>query len=153
MNFYETQGVVYGRAFMATVLAALKTVPGAALIVAGKIRLSKDPAFAPTVDSVITDFTANEADFTGYTAGGYTVTLSAPLNQTTQILAVLCNALAIGGSPFTVPNTIYGYWIDDGTNVVMAEKFAPPGATANFANTGDYLDLQVLLPIPMLVVL
>lgn len=146
---YQSQEVGYGRTFADTILAALKTVPGGALITSGKIRFSKDPAYDPTPASAIADLSAHECDFSGYTSGGYATTLSAPLNLSTVCGGVQCSALAIAGtaSPF-VPNTVYGYWLDDGTNVIAFERFAG-GASMSIAAPGDFIDLQVFLPLQL----
>jgi hypothetical protein len=149
VNSYESQQVGYGSAFADTILAALKTVPGGALIVTGKVRLSQDPAFNPTPLSVITDLTPNEANYSGYAAGGIAAILSAPLNLSTVCRGVLIPALFLDttGSP-NVTNVVYGYWIDDGTNVIAFERFAN-NQTANFTGTGDFLSLTILLPIQL----
>jgi len=147
---YQTQELVYGSAFMDTVIEALVTRPAGALVVTGKVRLSKDPAFDPAPGSVITDFTTHEADYSGYAAGGIAVALSAPLNVTTTIRGALTSALFVAAtaSPF-VPNNVYGYWLDDGTNVIAGERFAG-GGVASFGAPGDFLDLEAMLPFGLL---
>jgi hypothetical protein len=133
---------------MDTVLLALKTVPGGALIVSGKARLSKDPSFAPTPDSTIASLAALEADYTGYAAGGIAVVLTTSLNLSPGCLGDLATALfeATGSA---VTNTVYGYWVDDGTSVVCGERFAGGGVVA-FQVAGDFLDLTVLLPMQLI---
>lgn len=149
---YQTQSVVYGRDFLRTVLAAFKTDPGAALVATAKLRFSTDPLFNPTGDSVLADLEAAEADFTGYTAGGYTVTLSAPVNLSPTILGTEQFVLAVAADPTPPdlfnPNTVYGYWIDDGTNMILAEKFAG-GVSAEIGQPGDHIGLTYSTPLTM----
>jgi hypothetical protein len=146
MGVYSSQNAVIGRAFADTILAALKTVPGSALITSGKVRLSKDPSFNPSSDSSVVALEANEADFSGYPAGGVAVSLSAPLNFSLGCQAVLTSALflAAAASPF-VPNVVTGYWVDDGTNVVQGERFAG-GVNFSLSAPGDFLELAVFFP-------
>jgi hypothetical protein len=147
VNTFASQNPQYGQAFLDTVLAAFKTVPGGALIVAGKLRLSKDPAFAPTPQSLIADLTPEECDFSGYTAGGYGLTLSAPVNLSTTVEGVLAGATAIAttASPF-VANNVYGYWVDDGANVVLSEAFGAAGPIPIGA-AGDFAQVDLRLPV------
>lgn len=149
MRSYQSQNVVVGRNFAATILAALGTRPAAALLATPKVRLSMDPSFNPTPDSTVAGLAANEANFSGYTAGGYAPTMSGPVNLAGDISGVTANVLPIAttATPF-VSATCYGYWIDDGVNVIVAEKFAG-GVTANFGSVGDYLDLQVSIPVEL----
>jgi hypothetical protein len=131
---------------MNAVIAAFKTVPGAALIVAGKVRLSQDPSFAPTPDSTIAGLAANEADYSGYAAGGIAAVLSAPVNLSNNAQGTIISATftAVSATPF-VPNQVYGWWLDDGTNFIAGERFVNNGQ-APFGAVGDFLALIVLLP-------
>jgi hypothetical protein len=147
---YEAKNVVYGRDFLSTMLLAIKTVPGAALLVAPKVRLSKDALFNPLPGSVIADFTANEADFSGYTAGGYAPTLSGVVNLGANLIGLAAGVMpTCSGAGAPSPNTVYGWWIDDGTNFVVGEKFAN-GLFFTFQNPGDFLDLAIALPLALL---
>lgn len=147
MSVYTTVGVVYGRTFMNTVLSVFKTASVPALIVAGKVRLSKDPAFSPTPDSTIASFTGQEATFTGYPAGGIAVSLTTNLFLTAGALGDLTTALYVDTGP-AIGNTIWGYWIDDGVNVIAAERFAG-GFSVPMSLAGDFLDLTVILPMQL----
>lgn len=144
MNEYVTVAPVLTSAFAKTVLAAYKTVPLAELIPTPKLRLSKDPLFNPGPESVIADFTPNEADFTGYPAGGSAPVLSAPF-KFSLLLWGLQQTVVFASSGSAAQNTIYGYWLDDGSDVIIAEKFAG-GQTAAFNDTGDFLALDVRVP-------
>lgn len=131
----------FGQAFVNTVLAAMKTDPGAALIVGGKLRLSQDPAYNPTPTSTIAGLDANECDYSGYTAGGYAVVVPTPVNLSVTAQGLFISQLftATTATPF-VPNTLYGWWLDDGTNVVAYGVFSgsPP---PQMGSPGDFLDL------------
>jgi len=135
--------LVYGRAWLSTIVAALKTVPGAALLAAGKVRLTKVVGFNPQSSMTIATLTPDECDFVGYPAGGLALTPSAEVNVTQATIGVIGNATFIcTDSAAPGPNSCTGYWIDDGVNVVVAEAFVP-GQTVVFAQNGDYLDLQI----------
>jgi hypothetical protein len=150
MTFYQAIQAIYGQTFVNTVLAAFKTVPGGALVTAGKLRLSNLQTFNPTPANTISDFSANECAYSGYTAGGIAVVLTAPVNLSTIVDGVMFTALfeATSASPF-VPDTAYGWWIDDGTNVIAAERFANNGA-AGFGAPGAFLNLTAILPMRLM---
>jgi hypothetical protein len=141
--------VTFGKDFAKTIVTAWKTNPAAALIVGAKIRLSQDPAFAPTPLSDPADLETQECDFSGYTAGGYTPVLSAPLNLSTTQVGLDTEALAVAAAatPF-VDNQCYGWWIDDGTNLIAGEAFGDAGPVA-FASPGDFLALTIFLPLAL----
>lgn len=146
MTYYASQSVVFGLDWINTVLAAYKVAPLAALTDLAKLRLSKDPSFNPTPASTITDLEANEADYSGYAAGGVAVVLSAPVLLSTVCSGVLFpyTFLATSASPF-VPATVYGWWMDDGTNFIAGERFAN-SQNAGFAAPGAFLALTTVLP-------
>jgi hypothetical protein len=146
MSQYSSVEVVYGEAFVKSVLAAYKTIPGGPLVSAGKLRLTSNPSFTPTPQSDLLVLEAEESDFSGYPAGGIAVVLTAPVNLSTVAAAVLFTGLfeAAAATPF-VGGTVYGYWIDDGTNMICAERF-DGGVGAPFAAPGDFLNLTVILP-------
>jgi len=144
---YVTKTPVYGKAFMDTVLGAMKTLPGAALIVGAKVRLSKDPGFSPSPQSTIAALAASECDFTGYPAGGDAVAVGTLHNLSPNSDGFIQDALfsGSGGPPFT-GGSAYGYWIDDGTNVIMGEAFGSAGPI-NITVAGDYIELDLRLPL------
>jgi hypothetical protein len=146
MPAYASQQVVYGTAFLDTIIAALKTVPAAALINGAKVRLNTNLAYNPQPGDSITTNTANEANYSGYTAGGIAVVLGTPVNLSPTCQGTIFNATftAATASPF-VPNVCYGYWVDDGTNVIMGEKFAA-GTSYSFGSPGDFLELIGQVP-------
>jgi len=142
---YQSKNIRLWRAFVASMLNAVKVVPGAALIVGGKIRLSKSESFNPLGTEAVADFEADEADYTGYAAGGIAATFSVPVNQNASTLAIVAPALFVAGTATPqVACTVYGWWLDDGTNVVMAERFAN-NLNKAFAAPGDFLALDVPL--------
>lgn len=147
MNDWTAKQIVFGRTFADTILAALTARPATALIVTPKVRLTTDPSFNPQPSNVIADFTASEANYSGYTAGGIAPTLSGALNLTPTIQGVNATVLFIAttASPFVTSN-VTGWWLDDGTNVIAAEAFGP-GNVAAFASAGDFLNLEIRLPV------
>jgi hypothetical protein len=146
MASYQAQLVTFGRAFMNTVMAALKTVPAGPLVTTAKLRLFNGPSFTPTPGMEIADLVAIECAYSGYVAGGVAVVLTAPVNLTATAQGVLFTTLfeATAATPF-VPDVAWGWWIDDGTNVVAAEKFGN-GFSAGFAAPGSFLNLTAVLP-------
>jgi hypothetical protein len=143
---YTAQNVTMGQAFMNTIIAALKTVASAALIASAKVRLSNSPSFNPIPGSTIAQLAANECAYSGYAAGGIAAVLSAPVNLSAGAQGTLISALfeATTATPF-VPDTAYGWWIDDGTNFIAGEKFAN-NANAPFAAPGSFLSLTAIVP-------
>jgi hypothetical protein len=147
VSSYQSENVVYGEAFAKAVLAAYKTTAANPLVNTAKVRLSTDPSLNPTPRSTIAELSAAEATFDGYPAGGVAVVLTTGLNLSTTAVGALCTALfECTGS--TTDNSCYVYWIDDGTNVIMAEKFAA-GASFGFGQAGDFLDLTAVLPMQL----
>jgi hypothetical protein len=146
MPAYATQQAVYGTAFLNSILAAFKTVATAALVATAKVRLNINPAFNPGPGDTIAENAANEANFTGYTAGGAAVMLGSPVNlsPTCQGAIATANFAATSSGTF-VSNVIHGYWIDDGTNVIFAEAF-PAGVSFTFGVPGDFLELILQFP-------
>lgn len=146
MPAFASSNPVYGTAFLNSLLNAYKTTAAGPLVATAKVRLNTNPAFNPGAGDTIADNVANEADFSGYPAGGIAVVLSAPVNLSTTCQGSLFNATytAAAATPF-VTGTAYGYWVDDGTNVIMGEKF---GAGINFAFgvPGDFLELIGQMP-------
>lgn len=142
--YRQTGTLTYSRAFINTVLAAYKTVPGGALITTLTVRLLKGTLPAITPDTLLADLVALEADFSGYAAG--TPTMSAPVRLSNGSQAVIGSTtfIVVTATPL-VTNTVTGYFLTDGTNLVGAEAFSVPNA-APMANVGDFLAMDVALP-------
>ena len=144
--YYRSQSVVLGTAFVDAILAAMTTRPAGALMVSPKVRLNASSTFSPQVGSLIADFTANETTYSGYTSGGvaYTPTGIGNLSAAAQAQYGSVTFAATAATPF-VSGVAYGWWIDDGTNVLWAEKFTN-GFVMSFGAPGDYLVLDLILP-------
>lgn len=143
---YTSQRPTYGQAFLNTILAAYKTRPAGALIVSGKVRLINSPTFAPTPQTTVAELAAVECAYSGYPAGGAALTVGDPVNlsRTCQGAVTAIQFVATTATPF-VPDTAYGYWVDDGTNMICVEMF-PSGQEAPFASAGAFLELLLELP-------
>lgn len=143
---WTAQRVVWGRAFMNSVVAALKTAAEDPLIMTGKIRLNTNPAYNPTPDSTRAALAADEAAYSGYTAGGIALTVGDPVRLAENIVGAMSSVLyrATDVDPF-VSATVYGWWIDNGTIVVCGEAF-PSGTVAAFGNPFSFLQLDISLP-------
>jgi hypothetical protein len=146
MAQYTSKQVVYGTAFLNSLIAALKTAPANPLINSAKVRLSNSPTFNPSSGSTIASLSSNECAYSGYTAGGIALVVGTPVNLslTCQGAITAVQFLSTSATPY-VPDVAYGYWIDDGTNVILAEAF-PPGQQAGFAAPGDFLELVLQIP-------
>lgn len=144
MAVYTSNRVVFGTAFLNTVIGALNTLPAAKLINAAKVRLNQLNGFNPAPGSTIAGLAANEATFTGYTPGGLAFAAGAAVNLSPNAQGSL-TAVLFQATGSTTGNTIFGYWIDDGTNFIMGEAF-PAGSPVIFANNGDFLELFVEIP-------
>jgi hypothetical protein len=143
MNYRNTVSPVFNEAWLQGLLAALSTVPGAALLVTPKVHLRTDSLVPQPTD---TSATYTEAAYSGYAA--VALTLAGPVNAGPSYIAEVGNALFVSttGSPF-VPNNITGYYLTTGTNtLVMSENFANP---IPIATAGDAIDLAVALALDL----
>ena len=149
MAAYSSQTITFGRAWLETVVAAWKTTASNPLINTAKLRLTTVSSFLPSPDATIAGLDANEANYSGYTAGGLAIVLSAPVNLSPTCVGSVVNEtfIATAGSPF-VPNVLTGYWADDGTNVIAMEAFGGAGIPIN--GPGDFLALLMQLPLQAL---
>lgn len=137
---------IYGTDFLNTILAAYKTTASGPLIASAKVRLINSPTFAPTPATTIADLAAVECAYSGYAAGGIALTVGAPVNlsRTCQGAVTALQFLATAATPF-VQDSAYGYWVDDGTNMIVVEMF-PAGTVAPFGSAGAFLELLLQLP-------
>ncbi len=114
---------------METVVPLINRIARLALIHAGetalKFRLGKVPR-SIDVSTTLADVTPEEADFTAYTPGGITPTWTTgyitpdnkPSNETQMFEFIVATP--------TVTNTIYYWWIDDGTKIIIAGQLDNP---------------------------
>jgi hypothetical protein len=143
---YSAKKVVIGQAAANALLGALTTGHVGGLLATGKLRLSHDPSFNPTPQSTLASLSAQEANFSGYPAGGVAVSLTTGLNLSPNAQGASQAALfeAAAATPFVADN-ITGWWIDDGTIFWVGERFAA-GLIAGFAAVGDFLELIAIIP-------
>jgi hypothetical protein len=119
-----------------------------AALATSKIRLLKGPDFVPNQFTARATLLANEADFSGYTAGGYALAAwNGPGNAPgggAQITSPLVHPAVDGAADPIVPNSIVGWWIDDDTAITPQVRlvgiFNPP---RGMAQAGDIIDLVV----------
>lgn len=99
------------------------------LLALSKLRLFKT-GFTPSVSSVLADFVANEADYTGYTAGGAVLTAWLnPVNRASGGTAIGSPTVQFqAASPFTLANVVGGWFLvaAAGTSVVAFGTFDSP---------------------------
>lgn len=138
--------VVFGNAFLQSVLNAYGAAPGAALAPLPSIGLWQDPTFNPSPSNVLADFAAVEANFTGYIR--QTPVFSGVVNIASGVQGLVASVTfeADPGSPF-VPNSIYGYFWTSTPGIVMFERFQN-GEPAPIGIPGDFLTLELIVPAP-----
>jgi len=92
----------------------------------GKIRLFQDSLGVPSVETTIVELEANEADYTGYPAGGFDVeTMAPPMGAPGGGVVILSNEVF---ATFTSgdANSIGGYWLEDTAgNVITIFVYDP----------------------------
>lgn len=115
-SFYTNEATLTNAAEMQTALAA------------SKVRLFKS-TFVPTVSTVKADLTGAEAAFTGYPAGGETITafLDPVLDPAggSSITAPTVQFAVTG--PVTATDIVGGFWLEDAAGKVrLVAQFAAP---------------------------
>jgi hypothetical protein len=133
---------VLAETLVASMVAAMKTIPGAVLVATPTVHLFTAVTGNITPQIATTAFT--EATFPGYAA--LTPTLAGPLNlSANQGLAEGLSGSYVASTGITSPGqTCLGYWVDNGSTVMyVAELFVTPVV---FVNPYDFLELTVLLP-------
>jgi len=79
----------------------------------------------PTIDESVTIATFTEANYAGYADVPLTGDWSAPAQQAPGDYYVSSPAVTFA-APTSGTQTIYGWWVDDGTGVLACEAFASP---------------------------
>lgn len=96
-----------------------------------KLRLFQASLGVPTVETTKVELVANEANYTGYPAGGFTVdVMGPPLGAPGGGVVILSNELI---AVFTSgdPNTIGGYWLQNTAgDVIQVFVYDPPRVLA-----------------------
>lgn len=142
--YWKTQKATYSRALIDALLAALSTVPGAALLATPKVLLWTDgPTITPDWDPA--DYT--EATFSGYAAATVTLSVaSVNIGGTDQARVATVTFVAATGGP--IADTCNGYALVDTTKAIpyMIERF-PTGFA--FGAIGDFLQIDLIVPLPM----
>jgi len=139
---YTAQNPVWNRKVISEMLAALSTVPLAALLTAPKVRLLGS-AISIDQDTPMSALTSAEATYTGYVAVALPA-LVGPVNSVPGMEALFGSVSFVAPSPLTVTGILYGYFVDGvaGATWAIAESFPSPFP---FALPGDFLDLDLLL--------
>lgn len=143
--YWKTQKVTYSRALVDAFLAALSTVPGAALLATPKIMLWNDgPTITPDWNPA--DYTA--PTFHGYTPGAVTLSVaSVNIGGTDQARVATVTFVATAGG--AIADTCNGYALVDTTLAIpyLIERF-PAGFS--FGIPGDFLQIDLIVPLPMI---
>jgi len=149
VSSYASQSVVFGQTFANTVVAAWKTVALAPLIATPKVRLVNSPSFTINPQTTIAELAAVECNYSGYAAGGIALVVGSPVNLSNAAQGAVTGLQFVSttATPY-VGATAFGYWIDDGTNLIAGEMFAG-GFSADFGSAGSFLELILQLPIQL----
>lgn len=116
-----------------------------AALAASKLGLFQSGTITLQASTTLADITAVEADYTGYVAGGQTITtwtdpLLNPAGGASIESGLFQFAIA---SPYTVPNSIQGWFITEtGGELVCAGDFPQPKA---MVGAGDGIPFNVEL--------
>ena len=97
-----------------------------------KLRLFKTSLGVPSVDTPITEFEANEADYTGYPAGGFVITTMAPPMGMTGGGVIIMSNEVFATYTSGDANEIGGYWLEDSAgNMITSFVYDPARTLAN----------------------
>jgi hypothetical protein len=139
--YYRTQTYRYADAVLNGMVGALKTVPGAALMVTPHVLLYQAGP-TPGGTNAVADFT--ECDFHGYAPA--TVTLTGPVLLLDGSVAMICSGIftATTGGPLN-PQGMKGYILTDGAAAYYGgEDFV---GTLAISAVGQFLQVDVVLPV------
>ena len=117
-------------------------------LAASKLRLFQDSLPAPDPSTPIADYVANEADFTGYPAGGETIT--AWLDPILDPLG----GYSIGSgteqfatdNPTTVGNIIAGAWLENAAGDIISVVVFTTPIPMQMPGQGIPIDLRLVFP-------
>lgn len=141
--YWKTQKATYSRALVRALLGALSAAPADPLLDTPKLVLWVD---GPTVTP---DF--DPADYTAPTFHGYApapMTLSPPVNIGGTDLAVIESVVFTATTGGAIADSCNGYMVVDTTLAIgyLIERFPTP---ISFGAVGDFLDIDLILPLPM----
>jgi len=137
--FLQSLSPVFALPLLSAMLACLLTRPAAALCDALHVHLFTAGPSPITPGMTIASFT--EATFVGY-APSVVAALSGPINTPSDTCDGLFATPSFICTAGSTPNTILGYWIDDGAaNIYLAEAFSSP---VPIVNPGDFIDLAII---------
>jgi len=114
----------------------------------GKIRAFKSPLI-PNVNTTRAELIAAECDYSGYPAGGYTVTAftgpTYPNAGGAQIQSPLVNFAYISADPAPeVANDVGGYWYDDTDDLPRVVAVFAPSRSVSIDNGGFSAVCQIV---------
>lgn len=118
------------------------------ILAAAKVKLFKAP-FVPTVSTIDTDLDAEEADYTGYAAGGVAVAAwSEPLLDPVGGASIESGLVqfAVGPAPVLVTNLIGGFWVEKATGELYVIGVFPEPIPMEFVGQGIPLSIKLVEP-------
>ncbi len=93
-----------------------------------KLRFVKDSIGGIDFTTTRADLVANECDSVDYTPGGFTLTYSTGGLTASRVAYNYSGGLGFVVADASIPNTIVGCWIDDGTLALQRVEFDEPVA-------------------------
>jgi hypothetical protein len=138
--FIRSQNITMGYSLAASLLAALSTRPGSALLLTPTVHLYTAKSALISPQSTVAQFT--EAAFPGYAAVAQP-TLLGPINLPSgEGIGVHSESDFLCSTSSTPGETILGYWVDNGgSTFYAAEQFANP---IQILNQGDFVSLDLV---------
>lgn len=119
-------------------------------LAASKLRLFKNTGYMPNVSSTLAEMTAIEADFSGYPAGGATLTAwLAPLLNPLGGASIESGLVQFQVVPPTppdpiVPNVIGGWFVVDSTGALITAGNFPNGVSMVADGMGIPMNVQLV---------
>jgi len=141
--FIQSKVITLGRSLIESLLAALSTRPGAALLVTPKVHLFTAGPNPVSENAAVGDFV--EASFVGYVAQTLPALLG-PINLPAgDGEGVHSEVDFLAGAVVPPGQVIIGYWIDDGVTTFYGGEVFPNAIPITVI--GDFISLDVVLPV------
>lgn len=113
-----------------------------------KLRLFQDGEIEPSIATTRAELVTAEADYTGYTAGGETLTAwFAPLNNPLGGSSIDSPKVQFDTeTPYTVSNNVGGFWVENATgDLIVIGVFDAPVPMSG-AGAGFPLSVSLIFP-------
>jgi hypothetical protein len=144
-SIYSSQTVVLNNVLTDKLLACLTGTLTAGVCATATVGLFNSSGIAPMPSDALAVYTAATPTFSGYATK--TFVPSGAVNLSNSCQGVIGN-VTFTQATSTAPlgDTVYGYFVQSGANLLWAERFAS-GAALPLVNAGDFVELNVALPL------